>query len=74
MPTKRCVHAHHDKVNSDTDLLGSALSMRYMRWLLCYSIRHAFVAALLLALVCGAIAPNVDLLEPGMMHDEHPGQ
>ena len=28
----------------------------------------------LLALVCGAIAPNVGLLEPGMIHDERSGQ
>ena len=28
----------------------------------------------LLALVCGAIAPNVGLLEPGMIYDERSGQ
>ena len=28
------------------------------------------LSQVLLALVCGAIAPNVGLLEPGMIHDE----
>ena len=53
-----------------------------MRWLSCYSIRHDSDAGaallilmrtlswVLLALVCGMIAPNVGLLEPGIIHDD----